>query len=46
MENKDLIIEAIKHLKTASSTQLSEKLAHNFSLATLKRNLTDLSYSH
>lgn len=42
MKNKTLIIEVIKQLNSASSSQLYEKLAAHFSLATLKRYLTVL----
>jgi Fic family protein len=42
MKNRDLIIEVLQELHTASSVQLMEKLASHFSLATLKRNLTHL----
>lgn len=42
MENKNLIIEVLKQLNEASSSQLNEKISHHFSLATLKRNLTVL----
>jgi Fic family protein len=42
MENKNLIIEEIRLLNEASSSQLNVKLSRHFSLATLKRNLTVL----
>jgi len=43
MDNKQIIIDELIKLGEASSTQLYQKLANKFSLATLKRNLTVLS---
>ncbi len=42
MDNKSMIIEALKDLGIASTSMLNEQLASHFSIATLKRNLKEL----